>query len=64
MAYAIRFLYLRAGLIKTIFSLPQLHKILCSKQQGLKFAARQKQISSSNKKFKYLSRINPSYGNL
>lgn len=44
--------------------LQQLHKILCRKQQGLKIAARQKQISSSNKKFKYLSRINPSYENL
>lgn len=64
MAYAIRFLYLRAGVIKTIFNLQQLHKMLCRKQQGLKFAARQKQISSSNKNFKYLSRINHSYGNL
>lgn len=64
MAYAIRFLYLRAGVIKTIFSLRQLHKMLCRKQQGLKFAARQKQILSSNENFKYLSRINPSYGNL
>jgi len=64
MAYAIRFLYIRAGVIKTIFSLRQQHKMLCCKQQGLKFTARQKQISSSNKKFKYLSRINPSYGNL
>lgn len=44
--------------------LQQLYKMLCRKQQGLKFAACQKQISSSNKKFKYLSRINPSYGNL
>lgn len=44
--------------------LQQLYKMLCRKQQGLKFTARQKQISSSNKNFKYLSRINPSYGNL
>lgn len=52
MACAIRFLYIRAGVIKTIFNLQQLHKMLCRKQQGLKFAARQKQISSSNKNFK------------
>lgn len=64
MAYAIRFLYIRAGLIKTNFNLQQLYKMPSRKQQGLKFAARQKQISSSNKNFKYLSRINPSYGNL
>lgn len=44
--------------------LQQLHKMLCLKQQGLKFTARQKQILSSNKNFKYLSRINHSYGNL
>lgn len=44
--------------------LQQLYKMLCRKQQGLKFAARQKQISSSNKNLKYLSRINPSYENL
>lgn len=56
MACAIRFLYKNY--------LPQLHKILCRKQQDLKFTARQKQISSLNKKFKYLSRINPSYENL
>ena len=64
MACAIRFLYLRAGVIKTIFSLQQLHKMLYLKQQDLKITARQKQISSSNKNLKYLSRINPSYGNL
>lgn len=56
MAYAIRFLYKNY--------LPLLHKMLSRKQQGLKFAARQKQILSSNENFKYLSRINPSYGNL
>lgn len=44
--------------------LQQLYKTPSRKQQDLKFAARQKQISSSNKNFKYLSRINPSYGNL
>ena len=44
--------------------LPLLHKMLCRKQQGLKFAARQKRILSTNKNLKYLSRINPSYGNL
>ena len=42
MAYAIRFLYLRAGLIKTIFNLQQLYKMPSRKQQGLKFAAWQK----------------------
>lgn len=44
--------------------LQQLYKTPSRKQQDLKFTARQKQISSSNKNFKYLSRINPSYGNL
>lgn len=44
MAYAIRFLYLRAGVIKTIFSLQQLHKMLCRKQQDLKVVAQQKQF--------------------
>lgn len=44
--------------------LQQLYKMLCHKQQDLKFAARQKQILSTNKNLKYLGRINPSYGNL
>lgn len=64
MAYAIRFLYIRAGLIKTNFNLQQLYKMPSRKQQDLKFAARQKQILSTNKNLKYLGRINHSYGNL
>lgn len=56
MACAIRFLYKNY--------LQQLYKMPSRKQQSFKFAAYQKQISNSNKKFKYLSRINHSYENL